>query len=130
MERGRREEIGTRQSSERTQTAARRTADGGDLAAALGTQKQRVLAALEEAETLVATPIVRDDEGFTCDGYETLVYEHHHVHLPELEAAGLVEFDRRADEVRRGPRFDERRSVLEDADRLDQRLRDRIREVR
>lgn len=130
MERGRRGETGTRQSSERTQLAARRTAGGGDLATALGAQKQRVLAALEEAETLEATPIVRDDEAFTPEGYETLVYEHHHVHLTELEAAGQVRFDRRADEVRRGPRFDERRAVLEDGDRLDRRLRDRTRETR
>ena len=101
-----------------------RTTDGGDLATALEAQKRRVLAALEETGTIEAAPIVRTEERFSSEGYETLVYEHHHVHLYELEAAGLVEFDRRADEVRRGPRFDERLSFLEHGDRSAERLRE------
>ena len=124
MEGGRSGDTRTCTSGQRTQMAPRRATEDGDLATALEAQKQRVLGALEEAVTLDAEPIVRDNEGFTCEGYETLVYEHHHVHLRELEAAGLVEFDRRADEVRRGPRFDERRSVLEDGTQCDQRLRE------
>ena len=98
-----------------------RRADGGTLTAARsvtptadsefervhGLQKQRVLRALLETETLDATPILADGEAFTPDEYETLVYELHHVHLPELEAAGLVEFDRRTDRVTWGQCFDE-----------------------
>lgn len=117
MEGGRSEATRAGASEERTQVAELGATDGGDLATALDAQKRRVLAALEETGTIEAAPIVRAGERFSCEGYETLVYEHHHVHLYELEAAGLVEFDRRADEVRRGPRFDERLSFLEHGDR-------------
>ena len=124
MQAGRSGETGTCTSGQRTRMTQRRAAEDGDLATALEAQNRRVLAALEEAVTLDAEPIVRNDESFTCEGYETLVYEHHHVHLRELEAAGLVEFDRRADEVGRGPRFDERRSFLEDGAQRDQDRRE------
>lgn len=35
-----------------------------------------------------------------------------HVHLPKLEAYGYVSWDREANEVARGPRFDEIRPLL------------------
>jgi hypothetical protein len=45
-----------------------------------------------------------------------------HTHLPKLESAGLVEWDREADLVTRGPRFDDVepavRSIVENADRF------------
>ncbi|WP_415381272.1 hypothetical protein [Halosimplex sp. TS25] len=83
-----------------------------DFQTALRTQQERVVAALTAAETIDATPIVRDDETLSCEEYVTLVYELHHVDLPELQAAGLIEFDRREDIVSRGARFDEGRPRL------------------
>ena len=72
---------------------------------ALREQKGRVIYALLEDETIPATPILCDDETLSCEEYVTLVYELHHVHLPELRADGFVKFDRHRDEVRRGERF-------------------------
>ncbi|WP_435551491.1 hypothetical protein [Natrinema sp. CGMCC1.2065] len=84
-----------------------RTAERGtDLATALRAQRDRVLAALADDGSLEATPILRPDERLDCDAYVTLVYEFHHVVLPELAADGLVRFDREADAVTRGERFD------------------------
>lgn len=88
-----------------------------DFQTALGTQQQRVLAALTAEETIDATPVVREDETLSCEEYVTLVYELHHVHLPELQADEVIEFDRHEETVRRGPRFDKARSLVNhDAD--------------
>ena len=72
---------------------------------ALREQKSRVLSALVGDVTIPATPILGDDETLSCEEYVTLVYELHHVHLPELRADGLIEFDHHRDEVGRGERF-------------------------
>ena len=93
-----------------------RTTSDEEFATALRAQKRRVLVALAATETLDADPILRDEESLDCEAYATLVYEFHHVHLPELAAAGLVRFDRRRDELTRGPRFDEIRPLLARAD--------------
>lgn len=78
-----------------------------DFVTALQEQQQRIVAALETAESVEAAPITLDDEILSCEEYVTLVYELHHVHLPELQAAGVVDFDRREETVLRGPRFNE-----------------------
>ncbi|MFC7203678.1 ArsR family transcriptional regulator [Haloferax namakaokahaiae] len=36
-----------------------------------------------------------------------------HVHLPKLDAAGFVEWNRRANSISKGPRFEEIRPLLE-----------------
>lgn len=72
----------------------------------LATQKRRFLHALATDDPVAADPIVHADERVDSERYEDLCYELHHVILPELAAAGLVEFDRAADEVARGPEFD------------------------
>ena len=82
------------------------------LATVLGSQKWRVLAALLETDRLDADPILRDDESLDSEAYVSLVYELHHVHLPELAAAGFVRFDRQADKVTRGPLFEAIRPYL------------------
>lgn len=96
----------------------RRRATGYDeqFVAALRAQKRRTLAALVEAPRLDADPILRDGESLDGEAHATLVYELHHVLLPELAAAGFVEFDRERDDVTRGPLFDEIRPYLEDVD--------------
>jgi len=44
---------------------------------------------------------------------ETLQLEFHHSHLPRLEAAGLICWNRERNDVVKGPRFDEVRPFLE-----------------
>lgn len=51
-------------------------------------QPQRVVVALATAETIDATPIVREDETLSCEEYVTLVYELQCVHLLKLQALG------------------------------------------
>lgn len=75
--------------------------------------RRRLLAALgertEQGEALSVQEAVpagrRDPEAFRA--------ELHHRHLPRLEAAGLVEWDRDARRVSTGPQFEEIRAVLE-----------------
>lgn len=85
------------------QAASRRA----DFRTVLREQQQRVVAALAGEEPIDATPIIQEDEALSCEEYVTLVYELHHVHLPELQAAGVIEFDRREETLRRGTAFDE-----------------------
>ena len=84
----------------------REATEDGDFESALQEQKQRVLARLDEEKTLDATPIIQHDESLSCEEYLTLVYELHHVHLPELQSNELVEFDRQEDEVTKGSQFE------------------------
>lgn len=77
-------------------------------------QQQRFVTALAETAPLDVSPIVYEDERLDAAEYVTLVYELHHVQLPELEAAGLVMFDRQDDEVTRGPRFLENQAFYND----------------
>ncbi|MFD1599823.1 hypothetical protein [Halobellus rarus] len=91
------------------QAASRR----GDFRTVLREQQQRVVVALAAEETIDATPIVQEDESLSCEEYITLVYELHHIDLPELQAAGVIEFDRREETLRQGTDFDEARSLRE-----------------
>ncbi len=95
----------------------REATSDGDFEMALQEQQQRVLARLNEEKTLNATPIVRHDESLSCEEYLTLVYELHHVHLPELQTNDLVEFDRQEDEVTRGAQFKKKRPSLKSGDK-------------
>lgn len=93
------------------------TTSDGDFETALQEQQQRVLAGLDEGKSLDATPIIRHDESLSCEEYLTLVYELHHVHLPELQANELVEFDRQEDQVTRGAQFKKKRPSLKPGDK-------------
>ena len=73
----------------------------------LAAQRARVLRALLDESTLSADPILRKEETLGSDEYLTILYELHHVLLPELADTRLIEFDRFEDEIRRGRRFDE-----------------------
>lgn len=56
---------------------------------------------------------------------ESLEVRMHHVHLPKLEAAGLIEWDRATNEVQKGPRFEEVCPLLQPIrDRADEVLED------
>ncbi|WP_226008041.1 hypothetical protein [Natrinema salinisoli] len=76
------------------------------LVTTLRKQKERVVLALVEEKTIDTTPILRGDESLSTEGYVTLVYELHHVELPELEADDIIQFDHHQDEITRGKRFD------------------------
>mgnify|MGYP000406165526 FL=1 len=88
------------------------TSDHEDFRTVLWKQQQRVVAAVAAEEATDATPILQDGEALSSEEYVTLVYELHHVHLPELQAAGVIEFDRREETVRRGPCFNEGQSLF------------------
>ena len=79
----------------------------------LSAQQWRVVRALLAESAISADPILREGETLDAGEYLTICYELHHVLLPELADAGLVEFDRFEDEVRRELRFDEARRFLE-----------------
>ena len=103
---------------ERMRKTEREATSGGDFEMALQEQQQqRMLAELDEEKTLDATPIIRHDEKLSCEEYLTLVYELHHVHLPELQSNGVVEFDRQEDVVTRGARFERERPSLKSGDK-------------
>ena len=82
----------------------------------LSAQQWRVLCALLRDGSRPADPILRDGEKLGSEEHLTVCYELHHVLLPELSDAGLVEFDRFEDKVRRGPKFDDVRRFLEQTD--------------
>jgi len=89
---------------------------GNRLERVLVAQQRRVLRALLRDGSRPADPILREAEPLDHEERLTVCYELHHVLLPELADAGLVTFDRAADEVRPGPRFDEARRFLERGD--------------
>lgn len=91
--------------------------DGDQVESVLSTQGRRVLCALLEDGSRDADPILEPDEMLDCEEYVTVCYELHHVILPGLAAANLVEFDRQKDQVTRGARFDEIRPYF---DRIDE----------
>lgn len=104
-------------SLERMMETEREPTGDADFETALREQQRRVLAGLDEEKTLDATPIVRHDESLSCEEYLTLVYELHHVHLPELQSNGLVAFDRQEGVVTRGAHFEKKRFSLEPEDK-------------
>ncbi|WP_435348465.1 DUF7344 domain-containing protein [Haloarchaeobius sp. HRN-SO-5] len=76
-------------------------------------QRRRVLSALVEAssrrEAAFTYGELRDRDG-AIDPYTTQL---HHTHLPKLEAAGFVHWDRDRHEVLTGPAFERIRPLLE-----------------
>ena len=58
-------------------------------------------------------PQMPADVKLADEDLETLRIHMTHTHLPKLEDAGFIEWDRDTNEVRRGPRFDEIRPLLE-----------------
>lgn len=75
------------------------------------TRRRLLLALLDHTprpdEKLCATDGGDDDE---VSRIQSRLY---HIHLPKLEAAGLIEWDRETGEIHRGPNFDEVQDVLE-----------------
>lgn len=74
--------------------------------------RRRLLLRFAEADPdeEVAVPA---DLAFLGEDMETIETELHHTHLPMLSEAGVIDWDRGADSVRRGPLFDELQPLLE-----------------
>lgn len=58
-------------------------------------------------------PQIPADIGLPDEDTETLGIQLWHIHLPKLEVAGFIEWNQDTSSIRRGPRFDEVRPVLE-----------------
>jgi hypothetical protein len=56
---------------------------------------------------------IPDGVSFEEEDVARLQSELEHVHLPKLEAAGYISWDREQQEIRKGPKFDEIRPLLE-----------------
>ncbi|MFH5802123.1 ArsR family transcriptional regulator [Haladaptatus sp. CMAA 1911] len=58
-------------------------------------------------------PQIPADVEFEGEDLESLQIQMTHTHLPKLEDAGFIEWDRATNTVRKGPRFEEIRPLLE-----------------
>lgn len=58
---------------------------------------------------------VQEPDGVSLDGIEReqVQVEMYHMHLPKLEEVGFIRWDRDAQEVQKGPAFEEIRPLLE-----------------
>ena len=85
------------------------------LTAAMGNRYRRlVLLSLWETPGGVSVADVRP----RSDSAERIERELRRVHLPMLEAAGYIEWDRETDEVTPGPNFGEIESLLEEGETI------------
>jgi len=75
-------------------------------------QRRKLLLALLAENPQDDTPAVIGDSDSETDAVERLV-EMQHVHLPKLVEYGFIEWDKEANEVIKGPKFDEIRPLLE-----------------
>ncbi|WP_222917179.1 ArsR family transcriptional regulator [Natrinema sp. SYSU A 869] len=64
---------------------------------------------------------VSDDAGPDAES-ESVRIEMYHIHLPKLDDAGFVEWDRERDQVRKGPKFETVEELLEQLDGTEQTL--------
>ena len=67
-----------------------------------------LLAEGAKEETAIPEAIQRGETSL-----DSLNAEMHHVHLPKLEKLGFIEWDREAQLVKRGPKFDEIQQYLQ-----------------
>ncbi|MFC4439494.1 MULTISPECIES: DUF7344 domain-containing protein [Natrialbaceae] len=75
--------------------------------------RRRLLVALLERNSQDRPSLqLPDDIALEEEQLESLDVRMHHVHLPKLEEAGLIEWDRATNEVQRGPQFEEVRPLL------------------
>ena len=75
-------------------------------------RRRKLLLALLKNNPQDEAPAVIGDSDSETDAVELLV-SMQHTHLPKLEEYGLIEWDKDAHEVMKGPKFDEIRPLLE-----------------
>ena len=83
------------------------------LEALADTHRRRLLVALLEHNPQRDTGAVPEDVHEGEKALAALQTQFHHSHLPRLEDAGFVRWNRDTHEVMKGPRFDEIRPLLE-----------------
>jgi len=71
----------------------------------------------DQAEVAIPEAVVRDDTD-----RDTVRLSFHHIHVPKLDELGLVEWDRDAGVVTKGPNFDDVRSLIEAVERVEASL--------
>ena len=76
-------------------------------------RRRLLLALLEHNPQDDDDPQIPADVDTEPDDREALEIAIRHAHLPKLDDAGLVEWDRETKTVRKGPQFDEIRPLLE-----------------
>lgn len=76
-------------------------------------RRRRLLVTLEDQGSSGESVRVPDDLPTGEQDPERVRIEMYHRHLPTLEAAGYVQWDRDTFEVKRGPSFDEIRPLLD-----------------
>ena len=76
--------------------------------------RRRVLFALLERNPRTAAEVSVPEDTYTGEeDLETLKVQMHHCHLPKLEAAGFISWNKETDQVTKGPRFDKIEPLLE-----------------
>lgn len=76
--------------------------------------RRRVLIALLEHNPQDDNdPQIPDDVTLETDALDSLMINMRHTHLPKLEEAGFIEWDREANTIKQGPQFEEVQPLLE-----------------
>ena len=76
-------------------------------------RRRLLIALLEHNPQDDEDPQIPDDVGITDKDLDELMTQMSHVHLPKLEEAGFIEWDRDTNAIRKGANFDEIRPLLE-----------------
>jgi len=75
--------------------------------------RRRILTRLHDQNPRKEAEFSADELADDADDIDRLVLEIHHRHLPKLAEAGFIDWDREADVLTRGPRFDEIAPLIE-----------------
>ena len=76
-------------------------------------RRKLLFALLEENPQDASDPQTSDDVRLTSEELASTRIGMNHTHLPKLEDAGFIEWNRDSNTVEKGPRFDEVRPLLE-----------------
>lgn len=75
--------------------------------------RRRILTRIHDHNPREENEFSRDSMIPDGEGGERVLIDIHHRHLPSLEESGFLTWDREADVIRRGPRFEEIAPLIE-----------------